>query len=434
MKNSNFNTYHHPQDRAAIMNISKIIFITGLILLTLAFSQVFASGHSSARSVAMGKAYTALAKGPDAGKYNPANLGLRDYRQTGLQIVGVGANISNNAFTLSDYNEYSGALLTNDDKDYILSKIPQEGLKLSVDAEATVLALSSGSYAFNVTGVGIADVNMSRDLFELVLNGNTFADTISVNGSYSDVVSYASAGLSYGMPVFSSGTRQLSVGATVKYIRGFAVEEVVELEGMAATFATGFEGEGHMIARTATGGTGYALDLGAAFKINDSYTVGACIKNFVSRITWNNETEEHGYNFSFDTVTVDNMEEDFVVSDDYSVPTDNFSTELPSTLTVGLAKISGKFQWAVDWEQGFNRNTGVSSKPLISTGMEYSFIGLLPLRAGFTTGGDRNTTFSFGSGINIFPVYLDYAIVTGSPFSGYSSKGVNFAVSLGILL
>ncbi|MFZ5979759.1 MAG: DUF5723 family protein [Candidatus Zixiibacteriota bacterium] len=434
MNNLRYHGNNHPQDRAETMNITKIIIITGLILLTLAATQAFAGGHSSARSVAMGKAYTALAKGPDAGKYNPANLGLRDYRRTGLEIVGVGANISNNAFTLNDYNEYSGALLTTEDKDYILGKIPQEGLKLAVDAEATVMALSTGAYAFNVTGIGIADVNMSRDLFELILNGNTFADTINVNGSYSDLVSYASAGLSYGMPLFSSGTRQLAVGATVKYIRGIAIEEVVELEGLAATFATGFEGEGHMVVRTATGGSGYAVDLGAAFKINNSYTVGACLKNFVSHITWNNETEEHGYDFSFDTVTVDNMDEDFVVSDDYSVPIDNFSTDLPSTLTVGIAKISGKLQWAVDWEQGFNRNTGVSSKPLISTGLEYSFIGLLPLRAGFTTGGDRNTTFSFGSGFNISPIYLDYALVTGSSFSGYSSKGVNFAVSLGILL
>ena len=32
--------------------------------------------HSSARSVAMGGAYTALAKGAEASRFNPANLGL----------------------------------------------------------------------------------------------------------------------------------------------------------------------------------------------------------------------------------------------------------------------------------------------------------------------------------------------------------------------
>ena len=418
-------------NRMGFMKTTKFTLIIALALMLLS-STALAGGNSTARSVAMGGAYTALAKGSDAGKYNPANLGLSDYRQTGLEIVGVGADISNNSFTLGDYNDYSGALLTTKDKEYILGKIPSEGLKLSIDAEVTALSLSTGSYAFNITGVGIADVNMSRDIFELILNGNAFADTISVDGSYSDLVSYATAGLSYGMPVYSRGTRQLAVGATFKYIRGIAIEEVVEMTGMAATYATGFSGEGHLVAQTATGGKGYALDLGAALKLNDTYTIGACLKNFFSHITWNNETEEHGYDFSFDTMTVDNMEDDYIVSDDYSVPIDDFSSNLPSTLTVGFAKTSGKLLWAVDWQQGFHRNTGVSSKPLISTGAQYHIISLIPLRAGFTTGGNRNTTFSLGSGFNLSPVYLDYAFVTGSPFSGYASKGVNFAFSLGI--
>jgi len=418
-------------NRMGFMKTIKITLIIALALMLLS-STALAGGNSTARSVAMGGAYTALAKGSDAGKYNPANLGLSDYRQTGLEIIGVGADISNNSFSLGDYNDYSGALLTSEDKEYILGKIPSEGLKLSIDAEVTALSLSTGSYAFNITGVGIADVNMSRDIFELILNGNAFADTISVDGSYSDLVSYATAGLSYGMPVYSRGTRQLAVGATFKYIRGIAIEEVVEMTGMAATYATGFSGEGHLVAQTATGGKGYALDLGAALKLNDTYTIGACLKNFFSHITWNNETEEHGYDFSFDTMTVDNMEDDYIVSDDYSVPIDDFSSNLPSTLTVGFAKTSGKLLWAVDWQQGFHRNTGVSSKPLISTGAQYHIISLIPLRAGFTTGGNRNTTFSLGSGFNLSPVYLDYAFVTGSPFSGYASKGVNFAFSLGI--
>ena len=64
----------------------------------------------------MGGAYIGLAKGVEAGLYNPANLGLAAYRQTGLALVGVGADLSNNSFTLNDYNEYTGAFLTDDDK------------------------------------------------------------------------------------------------------------------------------------------------------------------------------------------------------------------------------------------------------------------------------------------------------------------------------
>ncbi len=412
----------------------KKILVTVLILAiaVVTMPPVFGQGMSSARTVALGSAGTALATGIDAYRYNPANLGIASQRQSGIELLGVGANITNNAFTLSDYNKYSGAFLTSDDKADILSKVPKEGLKFTVEADATAMAVSMGPTVLAVSGVGAANVNLNRDILELVLNGNTFADTVNVTGSYSEAVGYGVASLSYGFPIYTAGARQLAVGASAKYIHGLGIEEVVEMDGLAATYATGFAGEGHLVARTATGGSGYGLDLGASLKLNDDYLVGARLKNFVSSITWNKQTEEHGYVFNFDTMTVDNMSADYVVSDDYTKPIANFSTTLPSTLNIGLANISGSLLWAVDWEQGFRTAPGSSSKPRISAGAEYGLLGFMPLRAGFSTGGNRNSAFSFGSGFHLPVFFIDYAVVTGSSLSGYSSKGANFAVTTGL--
>ncbi|MBD3402087.1 hypothetical protein GF420_04265 [candidate division GN15 bacterium] len=410
--------------------IALVLMMTGLVIGLCAGTAE--ATRSSARSVAMGGAQIGLAQGVDAGKFNPANLGLTDRRQTGLEIVGLGANIANNAFTLDDYNTYTGAYLTNDDKDYILSRIPDEGLKLDAHAEVAALSASNGPFAFTITGAGIADVNLSKDIFELVLNGNTFADTISVDGSYSDAVSYVAAGLSYGHAVYSKGTRQLAVGVTARYIRGIVVEQVVEMEGLAATQFTGWEGEGRVILQTAEGGSGFGLDLGAALKLNNDYTVGAVLENALGHISWSNNPREYGYVFSFDTMNVDNMDEDYVTSDDYERDIESFSTNLPRRLVVGFAKTSGTLRWAVDWEQGLERKTGVSTEPRLAAGVEYSPIGLFPLRAGYAFGGDRNSGFSFGSGIHAAMVRLDFAVVTGNGFSGYSAKGANLALSLGI--
>jgi hypothetical protein len=412
----------------------RLLLTTTLALLVIASGTILAGTESSARSAAMGGAFTGLASGVDAGKYNPANLGLTDYQITAVEIAGLGVNINNNAFTLDDYNKYTGAFLTDADKEYILGRIPAEGLLLKADVEASAASVAFGSMAFNVIGVGIADINLSRDIFELVLNGNTYADTIDVTGSYSDAYSYVSAGLSYGTPVYNAGTRQLAVGATFKYIRGIAVEEVVELEGMAATMATGFEGSGRLIARTASGGRGYGLDLGAALQLNRDYTVGARVENLLGSIRWDNKTEEHGYIFNFDTMTVDNMDEDYVTSDDYKRDIGSFSTSLPRVLTLGAAKTSGRLLLAVDWEQGLERKAGSSTTPLISLGAEYRLFSFMPLRAGFRTGGKRNTTVSFGSGFSYNPVHIDFAIATGNSLTGGSAKGANFALTLGLAL
>ena len=424
-------TYRHGTQTAALTAAVVITLIVALVAGSPAYGSSLV--HSSARSAAMGGAFTGLAKGLDAAKYNPANLGLDGYRQYGLEFASVGASITNNSFTLSDYNKYTGALLTTEDKEYLLNQIPSEGLSLDADVKASAMSLGLGSMVLSFNGFAAADINLNRDLVDLILNGNTYADTIHITGSYADGVSYATASLSYGLPLYSSGSRQLAIGATFSYIHGFGVEKLVRLQGLATTLETGFDGEGEAVIRTASGGSGYGLNLGAALKLSNSYTAGVRFENVLGKITWNKDTEEHGYIFSFDTATIDDFDEDFVTSEDYSIAIDEFSTTLPAVMNIGFAKTSGRLLWGVDWVQGFRSDAGSSTEPRLSVGAEYSLISFLPLRAGFMTGGDRNTAFSFGSGLDFLGFYLDAAVITGSTMSVYSAKGANLAVSTGIL-
>lgn len=432
MKKENANTNRIEPRRAALpMAFLLTSFI--LAILTTATIQGSSLVHSSARSAAMGGAFTGLARGVDAAKYNPANLGLDGYRQYGVELASFGAAVTNNSFTLSDYNKYTGATLSTADKQDLLDKIPAEGLSVDADVKASALSVGLGSMVLSFNGFAAADINLNRDLIDLILNGNTFADTLHITGSYADALSYATASLSYGLPIYVNGTRQLSVGATFSYIHGIGVEKLVRLQGLATTFATGFEGEGEAIIRTASGGHGYGLNLGAALRLSKTYTAGVRFENVLGKITWNKEAEEHGYIFSFDTATVDDFDEDFVTSEDYSIAIDKFSTTLPAVMNIGLAKTSGKLLWGIDWVQGFRAAAGSSTKPRLTMGAEYPLVSFLPIRAGFMTGGDRNTAFSFGSGVSFMGFYLDAAVITGSTLSVYSAKGANLALSTGIL-
>lgn len=417
--------------RGALHRTARIACV-GLLALLLT-GNALAAGQSSARSMAMGGAYLSLASGVDAARYNPANLGLSKYRQTGLEVIGFGVNVSNNSISLGDYNRYTGAILTDADKRELLDKIPSDGLNLVADVEASAFSLSKGSLVLSVTGVGVADVNLSKDIVELLFNGNTFSHEIELTGSYSDAVAYVQTGLSYGRQIANIGQRRLAVGATVKYLRGLAVEELTELEGSLNTLETGFTGDGRMVARTATGGSGFALDLGGTLEFSRNYTVGLCIRNFLSNISWSNDTEEHGYLFSFDTMTVDNMEDDYVVSEDYTEDIAGFSTKLPATMTIGVANVTGDLLWAVDWQQGFRVGAGSTTKPRLAAGLEWNKFSLLPLRTGFATGGNKGSTFSFGSGLRLAGFRLDVAAQTGSSLSPYSTRGLNFALATGFV-
>ncbi|MBU0983174.1 MAG: hypothetical protein KKA42_04850 [candidate division Zixibacteria bacterium] len=389
--------------------------------------------HSSARSAAMGGAFTALAEGVNAARYNPANLGLTDFRSDGIELFAVGASITNNSFTLSDYNNYTGAVLSTEDKADIMSKIPTEGLRLDADIEASAASVSYGSFAFSLTGVGAADINLNRDIVDVIFNGNQMDDTIQITGSYSDGTSYAVAGLSWGMPIYSSGNRQLSVGLTAKYIRGIATEELVDLEAQAMTTPLGFTGEGTVVVRTAGGGSGYGLDLGAALQISKDYTVGIRLQNVLGHISWNNNPEEHGYIYNLDLATYDDMEDDdFDDAEDYTIDIEPFRTTMPTKMNVGFANTSGKLIWAIDWTQGLENTPGTSTKPALAMGAEYQLVSFLPVRAGYSVGADKNAAFSFGSGLKFLGFYLDAAVLTGTSGTLYSAKGASFAVSTGM--
>lgn len=408
-----------------------------LLAMTLALlpsSIALGGGFSLARSAGMAGAHVGLAKGVTAAYFNPANLGLSSHRQTSVQLAGIGLNLTNNSFTLEDYNTYTGALLTQADKQTILGKVPVDGLRLTADAEASVSGVSFNKFALTFTGYGAGEININKDILNVLLNGNSLGDTISLDGMYGAAWTYGSVDLSFGAPIYTKGTRQLALGATAHYLKGIYFADVTRVEGFAATLNTGFQGSGAMIINSAEGGSGFALDFGAALQLNEDYTVGLSLKNVLSNINWTTNPEESGFTFAFDTVNISNATNDSVfVTSDFSNTIDGFSSSLPSTMTLGIANTTGKFLWALDWEQGFSRNPGASTKPQISAGAEYAALKFLPLRMGLGFGGRHGSQLAFGGGLNLSALHIDFAFLTsGSTLNSSSNKGARFAVSTGL--
>jgi len=143
----------------------------------------------------------------------------------------------------------------------LLAKIPVEGLKVSADGEVSILGLGMGNFAASLSAIGAAEVNMNRSVIELLLNGNTYGESVDLDGIYGDGYGLASLNLSYGGLLYKSFDRQLAVGATVHLLKGLVYEEIMEANGQAVTLATGFDGAGSLVTRTASGGTGFSLDL-----------------------------------------------------------------------------------------------------------------------------------------------------------------------------
>ncbi len=420
-----------------IIRKSPKILSGSILIWLLAFGVALGWGESSPRAVAMGGAYTALARNIEAPYWNPANLGLSDGNSFSINLFNVGVGVKNNSFSLSEYNKYNGKFLTDGDKEEILNSIPADGLSLDLLAEVSALNFSMGNFAVTYKGYAASSINLDRDPVELLLYGNAVMREVSLSNSRSEGYGIADASLSYGKAIQEWQGGELAVGASIHYLRGIAYQKILESDGGVATTDTGFVGSGSLLMRTAMGGSGFASDLGLSVRFEESWYFSATWQNAYSKLIWNNETEEMLFTFDMQPITIDAMadsveSDSLVTSNDTTYSVDAFGSDLPSVIKLGLAKKYHNMIWSVDWMQGFANRPGQGVNPRISAGFEYKPLSFLPLRTGFGFGGDQGAVYSFGFGLHFKPFNFDLGLAnSGSPLPSHT-KGARVAVGMGL--
>ncbi len=430
-------------------NLMKIIS-PSIIIAVLTAGRLFAwGGESNPRAMAMGGAYNALAFGYEAPSYNPANLGLScNNNKFTINFFSIGVNVRNNSFSLKDYNDYMGEHLTDDDKNTILEKIPDKGMRIDALAEATALSISYNRFALNIHSIGASRANIDKDPIELLFFGNAVKPEVTFEDISGEGCAFVDISLSYGYPLsFESirpflGYKELSVGGTFHYLRGLTYFDIISAEGNFTTTDTSVISEGTFIVQTAMGGAGFALDLGAAMVLDnylvfdDDVVVSVSLKNLLSSISWNKDTENLQLDFAINDFNYDNLtdsllSDSLIESSDTTIAISSFSTNLPVVLRIGAAASFKKIKWSFDWEQAITSGVSQSTTPRLSLGGEYKPAKFLPLRAGCSIGGGRDSMFSVGFGLHFSPFKFDLAFVNNGSILPGRSKGLIFAAAMG---
>ena len=402
---------------------------------------IYAFGESSARSVGMGGAFTAVARNIDAVGWNPANLGLKSDRKFSVGILSVGAGVRTNGFSRGNYDKYNGKRLTEDDKRAILSDIPDEGLELDFGVEASALGVSYDAYAFQVGAWAAGEVTVPKAPFELLLFGNELNRTYRLDQADGEgwgvtYVSFSGARFLKILNIHDHIVR-LSVGGTLKYLKGFGYGEVVESSGYILTEEHRLQLEGRVIDRRAEGGSGFALDLGVAGAMDEHWTFGLGLIN-LGKMSWKDETIRDESTFSADTLYVTKFTEeeefeDVVEHDHTKYPVASFGTTFPAFLRLGVA-YSGieKLLLAGDYEQGLTEAPGVTTTPRISAGAEYRPIKWFAARTGLTLGGRSGIEGALGFGLGSRTFTFDMAVVNYGSLGLGGSRGEGVAMEMQI--
>jgi hypothetical protein len=405
--------------------------LAALIVTVATGNEAYAYGESNARALGMGGSHTALARNYHSLQYNPANLGLLDGNQgVAVQMFSIGTQLKNNTFNYGDYNKYTGAYLTRDDKETILSKIPAEGLTLKASAEGGATSFSVGRFAFSASGYASSSVNLPKDPVELILYGNAYVPNLDLGTTRGEAWGVADFGFGYGHTLQQWGDGELAVGASFHYLRGVIYEKILHAEGYAETGDTAITADGNMIVRSAAGGSGYSFDIGMATRFKTDYVFSFAILNLVNKLRWNGDPELTTYSFEMKPLNSNSMDDDsLTVSNDTTVATETFGQKKPAIVKMGLSSTYSGILWAVDWEQGFSNTAASSANPRISGGLEYKALSWLPVRTGLSFGGLIGGYAAIGFGIDLGVYNFDFALANQGSILPNGAKGLLFSMS-----
>jgi len=380
-------------------------------------------GMSSARSLAMGGAYTALARGVQAPGWNPANLALPREKRFELNMLSIGVDFHNNSFTKKFYDLYNGRFLTAEDKRNILAAIPANGLTSTLDTEIQALGFSAGAFAFTVRGLAASEVQMSKDLAELVLFGNEIGRSYDIGDTDGEGWSAASVALSFAFPLQVRAFKKFTLGFSLKYLHGFAFAKVREATSKIQTDESAVYGSGKIVVDRSFGGNGFGLDLGAAAQLSENTFLSVGITNLANYIKWSTSSKRFTYSFQIDSLSVERADsrglDSVFVDSEVTTDLNAFTVSLPSQLRIGLAHTTGRLSLALDVKQGLRSGPGVSSQPEVALGTEVKPIGFLPLRAGVSFGGNRGLSAGAGFALDFSVFSWSFAVASrGGMFNG----------------
>lgn len=414
-------------------------YIYIVLILSLLGTAARGQSPSSAAALGMGGSRLTQASGPEAVFYNPANLGIKRGSKVGLSLFNFSTITGNNAFSLYDYNRISGDTLNDADKQLILNAIPQNGLLVNSEVTVGVLGLAVKRVAFTAILKNWQQVNISRDLADLMLFGNQLNRTYSVSsGRIGQGWTVLESAVSYGQPVMS-GLFTVALGVSFKHLSGFKYNSTAgDIE--ITTLNSGLLGNGDINYRTAgwndqltlvkPAGQGWALDLGVAAEAGSHWRMGLSVLNLNRGIKWQADVRERLVSFNLDTSSLFSGAGVPAVKDTLIIGKE-FLTAYPVTVNAGISFNIKKLSIEVDASrQGMSGEMGYKNLSL-SSGLELRPFKLISLRVGVGYSSMYEISYSLGAGLNLWFVNLDFA-ATNLNKTGYFSQGVGAAASAGL--
>ncbi len=393
---------------------------------------------TNARQYALSGAYAAAARGCEAIFINPANLGLPALSPFSMNLLGISADLSNNAWSHVVYQRYVGSYLNRSEVERILNAIPNEGFDLTSNAKLQGFSLGYGPFAFGVRAFSSYAGSFARELFELMAYGNELNRTYEFSPVSGGGMTLLDVGLAFGhgRDFEQRALRRLAWGVTARYLHGFSYARITESEFFTRTTYSSVAGEGHAVMNYAEGGRGYALTGAVSLLMDNGWVSSFVLHNPVSRLFWNRNARRTTFDFYLNETAFGRLVQRAAVDSIFITEltqekADHFTAMLPQVLNVSLAApFSPKYLAAAEFEVGFSETALSSRRPRIMAGGEVRLTPHLAVRAGVSYGGKLPNFFSGGFGLNHQDFCWDFSFRSYGGITSATSTGFGVATSL----
>jgi hypothetical protein len=398
-------------------------------------SDALAAG--SARSLGMGESSIAIPDPMLLGRDNPAFLGVASHRGLRLSLFDVGAELGNNAFSVGDYTRWNGATLTEADEDEILSRVDGEW---SVAGRAIGYgpAFAYGPVAITMRGVGRGGGRIPESVLEVVFDGNTIEEVTDFSAAGGGGWAAAEIGAAYGHSlggVLAGG--ETSIGIRASYLYGLYYAGVIHAEGQLVTLPDTLYGSARMDLRTAEGGSGYRVDVGAVHN-RGNLNVAGRIEGLLGSMRWTRNVEILRYRAEGanpDLLEDGSSVDDAVATSDTTLAGGAFAIAQPMRVGAGAAYQMGPWLFAGDLEHTARGLYAREDPWRSSVGVERRLLdGHLRPRAGMMLGGTAGPSVTLGMSLLLGPWRLDLDAATFRTLDPLDPKGGRVAMGMGLVL
>jgi hypothetical protein len=415
------------------------------LALILAPAALAAQGNASSAASAMGGNYTAVARNFNATYWNPANLALDDRSKFSIALFSPQLGLGTGPITLSDFSDHAGRVVPVAVRNEWLQKIADnDGQHIGGDLDLTPIALSIGEFGLSATTTVRANGAMPAGVAELLFFGNAGRTGSAQDYEFEDLrfdgnaTSTVAAAFGQHLPMVPLPGK-FTVGLTGKYIVGHGMASMRDNGSTLTSNPVAVNLDAPVVltdTSSANNGSGFGLDIGAAWVIND-FRVGANLQNIINTFQW--KTDDLYYMPV--RATFDENDSDADIDEILPLSTApaalqqelrariDQSTPQPTLVLGGAYTGFSRLTLAADVRQRFGDGLELGPKTHIGVGAELRVIPAVPLRAGITslTGGMR---YSAGLGLEFGVVNLQFH---GSLMQtdGRSDSGGGFTLSFG---